>query len=134
MIRDKINLIILLLNSMKEMLISKISTSPTNLLNQKSFFEIRIIKMNRLFFFSDNKIFSFQFPFKAKESDNYLKFYHNNYEIDNKTISIMLSLFLKFNNKIKDISFLYSQLDDLICDYEMFDSVEQLQSLILFLL
>jgi len=54
---------------------------------------LRIDKMNRLFFFRENKYFSIVFPFFAKkENKDYLFSFKNKIEIDSRLISQVISI------------------------------------------
>ena len=49
--------------------------------------------MNRVFFFSENKYFSFNFPFKLDLSnEDNIKFYYNELDVNLKIISILEAL------------------------------------------
>lgn len=76
---------------------------------------LKIDKMNRLFFFTDEKYFSIVFPFFAiQEDDKYLFSFRNQIEIDSRLISQVISI-------IKCDEFeAHCSLDFVapICDYE----------------
>lgn len=54
---------------------------------------LRVSQMSRLFFVSENKIFSVSFPFFVRESEGGLQFYSVNYpNVDHRATSLILSL------------------------------------------
>lgn len=88
-IRKKEDLILLLMDSMKLLLIGN------NCRDEDTHLSITIIidRMSRIFFISENKLISFNFPFQVEISeDTIIRFYNNNIgQIDNKIISQIIS-------------------------------------------
>lgn len=95
-IRERVNIIELLMESIKYMLINP-KIDPKN---KKGEMVLKIDKMSRLFYFSENKYFSIVFPFFVKEIDSKYTFYTNFISnIDHKLVSNVLSIIKdsKFN-------------------------------------
>lgn len=84
-VRDRRQVIELLLNAMRLFLLQPLPRP----LKISGLLELRISKMSRLFFFSENKHFSIAFPFIAKlNDDGALAFYSDSgFEINSKTLS-----------------------------------------------
>lgn len=88
-IRCKKDLILILLLFLKLFLIKNTLTDKETTGTVK----IIVDKMNRVFFFSENKYFSFNFPFKLDLSnEDNLKFYYNELDVNLKIISILEAL------------------------------------------
>lgn len=90
-IRSKNDLILIIILFLKLFLI-KNNPSENTLPNGKNTTTVKIIvsKMNRVFFFSENKYFSFNFPFNLDSSNK--KLYYKNLEINSTIISILEGL------------------------------------------
>ncbi len=84
-VRDRKQLVELLLSTMRLFLLQPLPRP----LKISGLLELRISKMSRLFFFSENKHFSIAFPFIAKlNDDGVLAFYNDSgFEISSKTLS-----------------------------------------------
>lgn len=84
-VRDRKHVVELLLSSMRLFLLQPLPRP----LKISGLLELRISKMSRLFFFSENKHFSIAFPFIAKlNDDGVLAFYNDSgFEISSKTLS-----------------------------------------------
>lgn len=84
-VRDRKQVVELLLNTMRLFLLQPLPRP----LKISGLLELRISKMSRLFFFSENKHFSIAFPFIAKlNDDGVLAFYNDSgFEISSKTLS-----------------------------------------------
>ncbi|HAT8003280.1 TPA: hypothetical protein GF860_03635 [Citrobacter koseri] len=84
-VRDRKQVVELLLNTMRLFLLQPLPRP----LKISGLLELRISKMSRLFFFSENKHFSIAFPFIAKlNDDGVLAFYNDSgFEINSKTLS-----------------------------------------------
>ena len=88
-IRCKKDLILILLLFLKLFLIKNTLTDKETTGTVK----IIVDKMNRVFFFSENKYFSFNFPFKLDLSnEDNIKFYYNELDVNLKIISILEAL------------------------------------------
>nr|WP_296109414.1 hypothetical protein [uncultured Terrisporobacter sp.] len=88
-IRCKKDLILILLLFLKLFLIKNTLTDK----EATGTVKIIVDKMNRVFFFSENKYFSFNFPFKLDLSnEDNLKFYYNELDVNLKIISILEAL------------------------------------------
>lgn len=84
-VRDRKQVVELLLSTMRLFLLQPLPRP----LKISGLLELRISKMSRLFFFSENKHFSIAFPFIAKlNDDGVLAFYNDSgFEISSKTLS-----------------------------------------------
>lgn len=84
-VRDRKQVVELLLSTMRLFLLQPLPRP----LKISGLLELRISKMSRLFFFSENKHFSIAFPFIAKlNDDGVLSFYNDSgFEISSKTLS-----------------------------------------------
>lgn len=84
-VRDRRQVVELLLNTMRLFLLQPLPR-PVKI---SGLLELRISKMSRLFFFSENKHFSLAFPFIVKlNDDGMLAFYNDSgFEINSKTLS-----------------------------------------------
>jgi len=84
-VRDRKQVVELLLNTMRLFLLQPLPRP----LKISGLLELRISKMSRLFFFSENKHFSIAFPFIAKlNDDGVLAFYNDSgFEINSRTLS-----------------------------------------------
>lgn len=88
-IRERGDIIGLLMKIIKIILIN--SPPPENMIAGS--IVLRIEKMSRLFFISEEKIFSVNMPFLVEQKDGALRFYTNEgYDIDNKLTSEVLEL------------------------------------------
>lgn len=88
-IRCKKDLILILLLFLKLFLIKNTLTDK----EATGTVKIIVDKMNRVFFFSENKYFSFNFPFKLDLSnEDNIKFYYNELDVNLKIISILEAL------------------------------------------
>ena len=90
-IRDKVDIINTLMKTIKLLLVQKASDVP----NPKGEVKLVVSNMSRIFFFSENKYFSINFPFSFRPpcADLGLLFYSKNIEeIDNKTTSDVITL------------------------------------------
>lgn len=101
MIRDKKDIIILLLESVKALLMGDIILEE----NSRGTLLLKIDKMSRLFFIMEDKYFSFGFPFCVEKTfgeAEEIRIYDSStgIEIDNKVVSILLGLFQEetYNN------------------------------------
>lgn len=97
-IRSKKDIIYLLMQSIKIMLLPKITTP--GVVGEMT---LQVDKMNRLIFSFEKKIFSINFPFTATEDNTALSFKSNHHpKIDSKVASEVLSVITtsdKFDNK-----------------------------------
>lgn len=94
-IRSKPEIIELLMDTIKIMLIN--SQIPDN--QKRGKIILRISKMSRLFYISEDKYFSIHFPFFAIEAEGKLRFYSPNIdEIDSRVTSDVLTIIK--NNEI----------------------------------
>lgn len=92
-IRSKQDVILLLLESLK-----LVNDVENGVINEKGKFVICIDKMSRIFYETDGKIFSLNFPFSMKENkDHHYRIYDNqtDLEITNQMISLLISIFKK---------------------------------------
>ena len=90
-IRSKADVIILLMNSIKHMLIQSAKTRVENGVGMI----LVVAKTSRLFYFSENKCFSIAFPFLVSESDQGLTFTSKTVpQVDNKVTSDVLAVVL----------------------------------------
>jgi len=88
-IRDKKDVISLLMKTIKLILVYQ-EPEPRNVVGEIS---IVVSKMSRVFYSSDTKVFSINFPFFIRDSDNQLSFYTREFpEIDNRLTSIIIEL------------------------------------------
>lgn len=90
-LRSKLQVIELLMKTIKLMLINyKLNSSLS-----KGKMVLRVSKMSRLFFISQEKIFSISFPFFVFEQNNIFTFQSKSrFEIDNKVTSDVLSILI----------------------------------------
>jgi len=87
-IRSKRDVIYLLMQSIKIMLLPRINTPGA-----VGEMILQVEKMNRLIFSFEKKIFSINFPFSAIEDDGVLRFRSNHHpKIDSKVVSEVLSV------------------------------------------
>ena len=134
-IRNKTDLIIFLLQLIKEVQTTKYASKCDKLVESSNYFFICIDKMSRVICCSSEKFFSFQMPFKIKEDGCWLKLFYQDYSIDNKTTSFLLSFFQQINNYSSiTLEKIYYLLDELIDSYEFKDFSTDLYSLVWFLL
>lgn len=112
-IRSKAEVIEVLMESIRYMILN-----PTVNEDIRGKIILKIDKMNRLFFFTNEKYFSIVFPFFAtKEDENYLFSFKNKIVIDSRLISEVISII-----KCDDFK-AHCSLDfvEPICDYEECD-------------
>lgn len=98
-IRSKQDIILLLLETLK-----LADNMEENFANEKGKIVICIDKMSRVFYETNNKIFSFCFPFSLKErGEQSYRIYDSltNIEITNQMISLLISIFRE-NGKLKE--------------------------------
>lgn len=113
-IRSKIDIIILLLSTIKEYIIADPNDDIRDCINIS---KICIGKFKRIFFSFDEKIFSLAFPFKVfvkgnGTNSNYC-FEYQDVTIDNKLTSILISL---FSNDKNFQNIVPKKLDSLVSD------------------
>ncbi len=136
-IRDKKCIILLLLETLKQLLILNNEIKEfkdLKIIDNEE--EMRIVvcidKMKRLFYCTKNKVQTFCFPFNIIASDNRIEFYYNNSEIDLTKISILIGVFSNspMNNSLNLVESLLSE----EC-YNKYSKEEQnlLEELVLFL-
>lgn len=97
-IRSKQDVILLLLETLK--LVKDVENGITN---ERGRIIICIDKMNRIFYETDEKIFSLCFPFSLEEKENhYLRIYDNltDLEITNQMISLLISILKTINEQL----------------------------------
>lgn len=88
-VRRKRDIIRLLINATKYMLINT-EIKPELVVGEM---RLHVDKMSRIFFFSENKYFSFNFPFGVLFEDGHYRFYSNYLDsLDNKVTSELLSI------------------------------------------
>ena len=87
-IKNKIQIIELLMNSIKYMLINPTIKES----NAKGKIIVRIDKMSRIFFVKSDKYFSIMFPFYIKKNEGYSFKFRNEMEVDNRITSEVISL------------------------------------------
>ena len=95
-IRSKQDVILLLLETLK-----LVKDDENGITNERGRNIICIDKMNRIFYETDEKIFSLCFPFSLEEKENhYLRIYDNltDLEITNQMISLLISILKKMIN------------------------------------
>lgn len=91
-VRSKIDVVILLMKSIKVMLING-SIDEKRVEGQLT---LVVSKMSRLFYFSENKFFSISFPFSVVEIDGELEFYSETVKIiDSKVTSDVIGIVSK---------------------------------------
>ncbi|MFV0681216.1 hypothetical protein [Ottowia sp.] len=113
-IRSKNDIIYLLMQSIKIMLLPNVTT-----LGAVGEMTLQVEKMNRLIFDFEKKIFSINFPFTAIEDNNALTFRSNHHpKIDSKVASEVLSVITK-SEKFESKEVLHFA--DPISDYCQFD-------------
>lgn len=98
-IRSKQDIILLLLESLK-----LVNSAEENVSNIKGKMVIYIDKMSRIFYETDEKIFSLHFPFAIEERKEYsFKIYDSStdIEITDQMISLLISVFQK-NGKLEE--------------------------------
>ena len=94
-LRDKKSLILLLLETVKQIQVGDVST--TNYGEMK----ILIDKMSRVFYQLENKMFSLVFPFGIELTDEKCKVYDSetDIEIDSKVIAVLISIISYYDNE-----------------------------------
>lgn len=95
-IREKSDIIKFLLNIMQyisSLPLKELIYSESNEI--KSGLVIHIDKMSRIFYCEENKIHTFQLPFIVNTENENISFCYKDQTIDNKTLAILLSIFLK---------------------------------------
>ena len=125
-IRSKQDVILLLLETLK--LVKDVENGITN---ERGRIIICIDKMNRIFYETDEKIFSLCFPFSLEEKENhYLRIYDNltDLEITNQMISLLISI-LKKDDKLGEsfesvMDFIIESAEDY--EYENIDDIWRL--------
>ncbi|EDS79636.1 hypothetical protein ACSXBY_16770 (plasmid) [Clostridium perfringens] len=95
-IRTKREIILLLIKSIRLFLLSNYDVLKKS--NDKLI--VNINKMNRIFFFSKEKYFSFCFPFNFEQNENNLEIKYKDYKIDFKVLSILETLILSKKNLV----------------------------------
>lgn len=137
MIREKEDIILLLLETMKRFLINEVLTDTENT-EVKGKVILKKDKMSRLFYSIENKCFSFQFPFNLEivsiDGKTNIKFLDpiSGIELDNKLISILISLFR--NGIMESISLedLYYELNETEINTNVNDIWSVIKKLIMF--
>ncbi len=115
-IRDKRDTILLLLETMK-----LVNHREKNLFNKKGKIMICIDKMSRIFYWTDDKIFSFYFPFSLeKTGDGNYRIYDSltDFEITNQMLSLLISIFEKNKNQEESLENTVDHIIDSANDYE----------------
>lgn len=146
-IRRKEELIILLLESIKLLLLGNILGT----LKERGRLILRVDKMSRLIFEIENKYFSFNFPFSIDfdESNSEIRIYDSStgIDLDSKLVSILISIFnqkinterslddiyyeLAYGDNIPNIDDIWSVIEHLImfeCGYLRYDYDEEHQN------
>ncbi len=130
-IREKEDVLVLLLESIKILLLGNVINEE----NAKGDLILKVDKMSRLFFFTEKKMFSFNFPFTIEENseDNLIARIYDpqtGIELDSKMISLMLAL---VNQKIFDgdsIDGVFVELSETIISYGGTDEINTIWLLI----
>lgn len=115
-IRDKRDTILLLLETMK-----LVNHRENNLFNKKGKIMICIDKMSRIFYWTDDKIFSFYFPFSLeKTGDGNYRIYDSltDFEITNQMLSLLISIFEKNKNQEESLENTVDHIIDSANDYD----------------
>lgn len=131
-IRDKYKLLTLLVQTIKYLIITPISSIPSSSCEHKLI--VYVDKMSRLLYCMKDKIFSFQFPLKICESNDekYISIQdQNNLIIDSKISSFLLTIFQ--SEDIKD-SNLSNKVAERIIDYDLYSFEHQLNNLVKYLI
>ncbi|MCA9925371.1 MAG: hypothetical protein KC421_23540 [Anaerolineales bacterium] len=93
-VRSKLSIIKLLMRTVKVMLVN----AAVDEKDTTGKIILRVSKMSRIFYYSENKYFSIQFPFSVTESDDGLRFYSSHIDrIDSKVTSEVLSIVTNSN-------------------------------------
>lgn len=128
-IRSKKDIILLLLESIKNLMLYRdniVEFSDVDIITDDD--EMRIViyidKMKRIFYCTKNKVQSLSFPFNVN-TDNDIKFYYKNIEIDFKLISTLIRIFSTDN---MDNSL--TLIDSLLNDYQYSNSTKEYQNLL----
>ncbi|MFT5759754.1 MAG: hypothetical protein ACI9LM_004533 [Alteromonadaceae bacterium] len=87
-IKNKVQIIELLMNSIKYMLINPSVSKEKS----KGKIIVRVDKMSRIFFVKSDKYFSITFPFNIKENEGFTFSFKNEMNIDNRVTSEVISL------------------------------------------
>jgi hypothetical protein len=111
-VRRKRELLGLLINATKYMLVSP-TINPANVVGEMRLY---VDKMSRIFFFSDNKYVSFNFPFKVSDENGQVRFYSDYLEsLDNKATSELLTIIQSDGlNEASCILDFYSEFVDIV--------------------
>ena len=125
-IRGKQDIILLLLETIK-----LIKDNNEYVQNVKGKIIVYVDKMNRIFYVTDNKIFSCYFPFSLEEKEGEYRIYDNLTDLDitDQVISLLISIFQSENGKLGES--LESVMDFIIdraseFEYENIDNIWRL--------
>ena len=117
-IREKIDIILLLLNTIKYVSSSTLE-ELTSVTQKEIVVVIHIDKMSRVFYCKEEKIHTFQFPFSIIEKDGKLKIYRINYELDSKATSILMDIFQNGDQFNESLEYVFDIFMDTMNDFEV---------------
>lgn len=101
-IREKKDIIILLINSLEYIFMQEY-IEEDNILFKNQQMLLHVDKMSRLFYFSDEKIYSINFPFNINiKGDKIYEIYDNNIILQFKHVSLLKTIFSNYNNSYID--------------------------------
>lgn len=85
------------------------------------FAKVLVLKMNRIFYVLDNKIFSLQFPFSIIENDNssvMIYDYITKIEIDSKVLSVLIGFFERMKDFVDTFDDFFEIYYDVLSDID----------------
>lgn len=120
-IRQKIDIILELIHTIKF-----ITAFPLSDILQKKHnvygLVIYVDKMSRVFYYSENKVTTFQFPFSIVEENDRINVRYNQFELDSKTTSILLSVFTAYDHIRISRESAFDTYDEVMKDFEISDN------------